>query len=407
MTAPRLLVLTVLCLPAAAGGEDWPRFRGPNGTGTAARAVPLKWSPAENVVWKKPLDGGHSSPIIAGGKLLIETCSRDGRRRSLLCLNAADGEELWRLKLTGKSHSRHRKNSMASSTPAAGGGRAAAVFWDGANLKLLGCDLNGKNVWRRDLGPFSGQHGAGVSPIIHGGKIYLANDQDGSAAVLAFDAATGKPLWSRRRKSFRASYATPFIRRGDSGEELVVASTAGVAAYGPATGEVKWQWAWPWPDESRALRMVGSPAAAAGLVFAYTGNGGGRRNFVAVEPGGGAKAAWSAKRFVPYVPSLLTAGDLLFAVDDRGTAACYEAKTGKRVWAERLAGPVTASPIIADGKVIVIDEAGTAVAFAASREFKILAKSRLGELTYATPAAADGRLFVRTAGRLYCFGNEN
>ena len=84
-------------------------------------------------------------------------------------------------------------------------------FWDGKDLSLFAYDMDGRLKWRQNLGGFRSQHGAGHSPIVYDGKVILANDQDGSAVLLAFDAKTGKPAWKVERRAFRACYSTPII----------------------------------------------------------------------------------------------------------------------------------------------------------------------------------------------------
>src|SRR5688572_28823431 len=84
-------------LAAAAPASDWPRFRGPNGTGVSAdQDVPVRWNATEGVLWKVHLPGaGNGSPIVQAGKLYLQAASADARDRLLLCLDAATGKEVW------------------------------------------------------------------------------------------------------------------------------------------------------------------------------------------------------------------------------------------------------------------------------------------------------------------------
>ena len=89
----RLLVCSLsslaLTLTLAHAG-DWPRFRGPNGTGVAEGALPE--IDAKKPLWKTALPGkGNGSPIVAGGKVYLQTAAADGKSRALVCVNAADG----------------------------------------------------------------------------------------------------------------------------------------------------------------------------------------------------------------------------------------------------------------------------------------------------------------------------
>ena len=114
--------------------------------------------------------------------------------------------------------------------------------------------------------------------------------------------------------------------------------------------------------------------------------------------------AWKLTKATAYVPTPLAWGEYLYWVDDKGIAACHEAKTGKQVWSERLGAGVTASPILVDGKVYAIDERGGIFVFAAAPQFNLLGKGSIGEEVYASPAVADGKLYIRGKNHLFCIG---
>jgi outer membrane protein assembly factor BamB len=106
---------------------------------------------------------------------------------------------------------------------------------------------------------------------------------------------------------------------------------------------------------------------------------------------------------------VLAKGDYLYWISDKeNKGMCVEAKTGKVVWEERLTGAkeVSASPVLIDGKVYSINEAGRVSVFEAAAKFNLLAENDLGEEVMATPAVADGRLYIRTSNNLYCFGKK-
>jgi outer membrane protein assembly factor BamB len=404
-------VALLACGLSAAG--DWPRFRGPNGTGIASdKDVPVKWT-ASNVLWKTPLPGiGHSSPIVHGGRVFLQSASVDGQSRSLLALDAATGEVLWKTPSPGKRARTHDRNSLASSTPATDGERVYSAHWDGKNIHLGAYDFKtGKAIWENDLGAFRSQHGFGHSPMLIDGKVILANDQDGSANLLAFDARTGAKAWQTPRRAFRSCYSTPLIHvRPDGDKELIVASTAGIAAYNPADGKANWWYTWSF--SGMALRTVGSPIVAGDVVLATSGDGSGDRHTIAVKLGDKGEVtadhlAWENRQKypLPYVPCLLTRGEYVYSVHDKGLASCHAVRSGEEVWSERLSTVgFTASPILVDGKVYAAAENGEVFVYEASPKFELLAKNALGEPVYATPAVANNHLFLRGNKHLYCIG---
>ncbi len=406
--------LVAVCLGVVTGwpasAANWPRFRGPNGVGIALdKNVPVEWKD-KDILWKVAIPGiGNSSPVIWGDRLFLQSSSADGMERTLRCLNVADGKTRWSKSLPAATARTHVKNTLASSSPATDGERVYALFWDGAEVTLYAFEFEGKEVWKRPLGNFSSQHGAGASPIVYKDKVILANDQDGSAMVYAFDAKSGKDVWKAERKAFKACYSAPFLIEGPGQPtQLIACSTAGISSYNPDTGVEIWNWTWSFTT-AEPLRTVGSPIFSQGLVFATSGAGNGDRHMIAVKADGKGDVtktnlAWENKRSFPYVPTMLAWGDHLYFVTDRGIAGCYVAKTGDRVWDERLAGNVTASPVLVDGKVYAISEEGEVFVFAAATEFKLLGKNSVGERVMASPAVADGRLFIRGRQHLFCIG---
>jgi outer membrane protein assembly factor BamB len=391
--------------------SDWPRFRGPNGTGISSdKDIPIQWTEA-NVLWKTPIPGlGHSSPIVWGNHVFLQSADVSGEERSLICLSAADGKVLWsRAVSSAKAHT-HLRNTWASATPTTDGQQVYALFWDGQRIAIRAFDFQGNETWKHELGSFTSQHGPGASPIVYEGKVYYLYDQDGDSALIALDAKTGKAVWEAQRKAFRACYSTPFILNSPThGNELIAVSTAGITGYNPQTGKENWHWTWHF--DRMPLRTVASPVFSQGLIFANSGDGGGDRHAVAVRPGGNGDStsnnlAWENKKILPYVPSMLTWEAYLLAVNDKGLALCYQAQTGKPVWTEHLASGFTASPVLVGSNVFAVSEDGDVFVFPAGPTFKRLAKNSIGEKVMATPAVANNRLFIRGQEHLFCIGKS-
>lgn len=393
-------------LGVARADENWPRFRGPHGDGAAATPAPTSLS-ASNLLWKAPLPGmGNGSPILWGDRLFLQAASKDGKQRLFLCLSAKDGKELWRRTLPGKPAQTHSKNSLASGTPATDGHHVVFASWDGEDAWLVSFTLAGKEEWKRNLGPFASNHGAGHSPILHEGRVFFNHDHDDGAALYALDAKSGSLAWKRERPTHKASYATPLVVRTQAGQGVLVASTAGLACHEPATGKVLWTWAWPHPKQP--LRMVSSPVLCGDLVVAACGDGAGDRHTLALDFGAAEpKARWQLQRGVPYVPGLIPHEEQLYFVTDQGVAGCLNAKDGKTRWSERLggAGNVTASPVLAGGHLYQCNEEGELFVFEANpNRFKLTSRLKLDAGVFASPAVGSGQLYIRTRTSLYCLG---
>ncbi len=393
-----------LCLAERTGAENWPRFRGADGSGVSKEpGIPAAWD-AKAVAWSTELPGiGHSAPAIWDRHVFVTSATAEtGFIRELYALDASTGNILWtRGQGFGPDH-KHAKNSFASSTPATDGKQVYVAFSDAERFTLTAYDFEGNLVWRRRLGPFVSQHGLGASPIVFENLVIMCNQQDGPSSITAFATETGQTVWSTQETSRETSYATPIIIPAAGGrEELIcVSGGAGISGLDPRTGLVQWT------SEALPKRTVSSPVFAGGHIYATCGQGGKGTNMIGVEPGQSLgtvdRVKFRRDRDLPYVPSLISYGDHLYLWHDQGIVICLDPKKDEIVWQERVGGSYSGSPICVDGKLYCIDEEGTVVVVAASPKFELLGKTPLGDPSHSTPSVANGRLYLRTMHRLTC-----
>ena len=412
---------------AGGAGKHWDRFRGPNGTGTSDdKDIPLKLSADENLIWKVALPGaGNSSPVVWNKHLFLQSASSDGKQRSLLCLDTADGKIRWQKSIPAQPAKIRADSSLASSTPTTDGQAVFVSFWDGKDILVSAYDFLGELLWRKNLGPFNSQHGAGASPILYKDKLILANDMDKDdfttkvpnarpAMLIALDKRTGERVWETARVAERACYSAPFLlhRGGQTEPELIVTSTTAVTAYNLETGAKLWEAeGWQAPSRKGPFRTVASPALAGDILCVCSGGDAGRFAIGLSLPAAGTtdkpQITWENHKDFPYVPSPVARGEHVYFVNDAGYAGCYHARTGKRLWFERLADAgFHASPLVIDGNVYATSIAGEVCVFAATPTFRLLARNELREVVRATPAVADGRLYIRGERHLYCIGKS-
>ena len=426
----RLLVGLVVALWAGnvvAGdtAKHWNRFRGPNAAGVSDdKRIPLAFKPSENLVWKAELPGvGNSSPIVWGEHLFVHTTSKDGKQRSLVCLDSKTGKVRWQQTIAAAFVKVRPDSSLASATPTTDGKTVYVPFWNGKNVVLFAYDFDGKEVWHKDLGEFNSQHGPGASPILYKNKLILAHDMDKEDFVskapnprpsflMAFDKGTGQLLWETPRKAEFTSYSAPFLRQRPGQEpELVVTSGTAVTGYNTQNGEKLWEHKdWQLHAIKNPMRTVATPAMNGDILCVCSGSATGRMAIGLALPGssgGMLQQLWENRKDFPYVPCPLTRGEHFYFVNDIGVAGCYEAKTGKRVWFERLGeGGFHSSPLLIDGKVYAISIPGDLYVFAAEPKFQLVGRSELGEPVRATPAVANDRLYVRGERHLFCIGTK-
>ncbi len=409
---PSALSIAFVALLAATvrGGGEWPRFRGPDGAGVSdATTIPVEWT-AEDYNWRVELPGsGHSSPVVWGSRIFLTCADEKTARRIVCCLRADDGKLLWKREYPSKPYRQHHFNHYASASPAADKRRVYVTWTTPDEVTLLALSHDGPEVWRRHLGTFAATHGSGSSPIVFDDLVILANDQKGDgASIIAVDSTTGKTRWAHPRNNSRAAYGTPCIYRpADGPPEIIVASTShGIAGLDPPTGRLRWEQRGIFPQ-----RCVGSPAVARGLIVATCGVGGRGVVAVAVRPGSQSKklppkVAYRVERPVPYVPTPIARGDLLFLWSDQGVVTCLRGATGQRLWQRKVGGNFFGSPVRVGGRLYCISKKGNVVVLAAAEEFKALGRNPLGEGSCATPAIAGGRMYLRTLTHLISVGGK-
>ncbi len=411
LSAASLSVCLLVALAPCASGQEWTRFRGPNGSGVSAAAtVPARWID-KDLNWKVPLPGvGHSSPVLWGERIFVTSADEESGKRFVLCLRAADGERLWSREFAGERHGKHRDNSFASATPAVDEARVYVTWGSPKEYLVAALDNDGKEAWRADLGPFRTGHGFGASPIVHEGVLVVPGDQDGPSALFGLEAATGKVLWKAPRRS-KASYATPcvFQAKGRPAEVVFTSYEHGLTAIDPRTGRVNWEC--DVFDKRHVETPIGSPVVAGDLVLGTSGWLGVRQEVVAVRPPSGeekgqAAEAYRIDRAVPLCTTPLVYGDLLFLWTDGGMVTCADARTGEVSWRERVPGSYYASPVCVGERLYNVSREGEVVVLAAARRFELLARNPLGEGSHSTPAVAGGRLYLRTFSHLVCVGGR-
>jgi outer membrane protein assembly factor BamB len=163
-----------------------------------------------------------------------------------------------------------------------------------------------------------------------------------------------------------------------------------------------------WTSKVLGEGKVPSPVIADDLVFA-SGGWGGRESIKAFRMGAEgdldeSNLVWEQKKGVPKLSSLIYLKPHLFAMTDGGVASCYNAATGEIVWQERVGGNFSASPVAANGRLYFVGDEGQTTVLEAGPKFNVLARNPLGEKVQASPAIADGRFYIRTAGSLFCIG---
>jgi outer membrane protein assembly factor BamB len=435
-----LLLIATLFTPVGASANpksNWPGWRGPDGQGVSRETgLPDEWSQTKNVKWKTPISGrGHSSPIVWNKKIFLTTAldgevipgrtpgvthkMADGsdfvhpdamgadRKHTfkVICLDRDTGKILWeRVAYEGPVHdSRHKKASFASSTPVTDGKYVFAFF---GSEGLYAYDYKGKLLWKQDLGKLgTASVGYGVSPILYGNFVIMQCDDSGfKSFIVAFDKKTGKEAWRTPRK-VDLTWTTPVLVQADNRTEIVTAAIEAIIAYDPLTGKELWR------HKGLESNAVPTPVVMKDVVVITSGSP--NKIALALKAGGSGditgtpRLVWSYNKGTAYVPSPIGYGDYVYLMTGNGTITCLDAKTGKVVYEGARVPKATlfwASPIAFEGKILLTSEEGDTYVLKAGPQHEVLRTNSLGEPVYASPAVADGNIFIRGEQNLYAIG---
>ncbi len=453
------IALALLFLASASAAEDWLRFRGANGTGVAGtQNLPLEFS-AESALWTHEIPFGRSSPIVVGSVIVMTGASDD--ELVTVALDADTGEERWRRSVPRLRQDAVYSESGPSVATPVSDGRSVFVFFP--EFGLVSYALDGEELWRHEMPPFDNYYGLASSPVLEGDVLILQCDQQREPFIVALDKNEGELLWSKER-AIGESWSTPVILHpGSDGAAVVALGTFSVDAYAVRTGEQLFSVpglgygpvASPVLDGTRLFMSAvdgsgGIPSTAAMFEHDEDGNAELSRSelekvnlqssfgwfdrdgdgivtraeydeteklytsedfgVVAVDLVGaeGPAIAWREKRAVPYISSPILYRGVLFLIKDGGILTSLDAKTGdvlKRARIEGAAEPFFPSPVISDGRIYLTANSGKVAVVSAEAEWELLALNDLDERIDASPAIADGRLFIRTRTRLMAFGS--
>jgi len=395
-----------------ASAEEWSRFRGPNGTGESeATTIPEKWT-MNDVNWDVKLSGvGNSSPIVWGKRLFVLSADPVAATRYVSCYDAITGGRIWERHFESEPYHIHKQSSFASSTPAVDAEFLYVTWATPAHTTIMALTHDGEDVWAKDLGPWFSQHGFGASPMVADDIVVLSCSYESfngpetvtppESFIVAFDRKTGNERWRTPRKTAVTSYSTPAIFQPRNGPPQIVSTSTGngMFALDPKDGKELW---------SSVLfdkRTVSSPLIKGDIIVGSTGSGPGGNYLVAARSDGGQPTQiYKIDTQAPYVPASVARGNLLFLLGDAGFVACVELETGNLQWRKRIGGNYSSSPVRAHDKLICVSSDGEVVVLAAEKEFRELNRVSLGEISRATPAIANGSLYLRTASRIISVG---
>jgi outer membrane protein assembly factor BamB len=408
-----LVVAATTLTTALTSSQDWPQILGPgrNGIYTGPPIAPSFPRSGPPLLWRRDVGAGFAGPAVVGGTLVL--FHRVNHRETVEAMDAATGKTTWTFDYATSYRDDFGFDEGPRAVPVIAGGR---VFTHGADGWLHGLDFaTGKKLWsvdtRRVFDAPKGYFGVATSPLVDGdrvmvnvgGKTGLGAPKPGEGGgIVAFDAATGKTLWTST--SDEASYSAPVMADIAGQRTAVFFTRTGLVAVDPANGAVRYQYRW-------RARMAASVNAAAPIVVKD-------QIFLSASYGTGAvllqvannavKPIWSGDESMSnhYSTSVYKDG-YLYGFEGRQefgqNLRCVELATGKVMWTVDGFGAGTL--LIAGDSLVIMRESGElALAPVSPKAFRFNARAQLVPgVVRAYPALADGRYFVRNERQLSAY----
>ena len=422
--------LTASAEPASNPRSNWPQWRGPLANGHNPNAnPPIAWDQSRNIRWKTPMVGkGSATPIVWGDQIFIVTAIDTGHAGTaeqmpkfkpkveqkttppthlyqfvVQSFDSATGALTWsQIAAEAVPHEGHHPtHSYAAGSPTTDGKFLYVSFGSRGTFCYT---LDGKLVWKRDLGLITTRLGWGesVTPVLHGDSLLLNWDQEADSALICLDAKTGATRW-RAERDERTSWNAPLVVEFAGTTQVIVNGTNRVRSYDLVTGQVRWS------VGGMTTNAIPTPTCDDKVAYIASGYRGAAAIAIPLESKGelsDAQLKWKYTKGTPYVPSPILINDrLIFTQQNTNQLTILDAQTGKPlVDRERLAGVSTfyGSPVTAAGRIYLTDREGTTLVLKVADSVEVLARNKLDDPVDASPVLVGKQLILRGEKFLYC-----
>ena len=410
-----LIPILFFALNHSALADNWPQWRGPEGTSVAQEGdYPTEFSSSKNVLWKVKLPGaGSSTPIVWEDQIFV-TGGNQGQD-SVQAYNW-QGELVWQKTLGPERPGKHKNGSGSNSSPITDGKNLYVYFKSGtvASLTLAG-ELNWKINLQEKFGEDTLWWDLGTSPVLAGGNVVIAVMQEGASYVVALKPSDGSVSWKVDRTfpvqtESGQSYTTPLVMEIDGQETLVIWGADRLTGNDPKDGKVLWTCEGFNPEDKPMWRVIASPGITEGIAVIPFGR---TKYCAAVKLGGSGNITeggrlWERDDLGADCPTPVGRDGKMFVLSDRGQINCIQATTGKDIWVDtipRARAKYYSSPILAGNLLYCAREDGVLTVVQVGDEgMEVLSQNDMGERLAATPVPVNGKLLVRGREHLFCIG---
>lgn len=437
LVRPPALVLTLVLGGLVAGLQaesDWPSWRGPDQNGVSKETgLPSAWSPqGENLAWRVPY-GSRSAPVVFGRHVYLQnTAGRstnwseaDDVQERVMCFDTESGKLLWEYKfnLALSDVPPHR---VGWASPTVDPETGNVLVW-GVGAQLMALSPEGKLLWQRslveDFGMITTHGGRTVNPVVEGNLVIVSALESawgpwarGSNRFFAFDKRTGKTVWisTPQARHYDTNSSSGVVANIGDQRLLIVGGTDG-AFHGirVQTGEPVWKYEVSKRAINNSVLVDGTRVILThseenldtnemGQIAAIDGTATGN-----VTP---PQIKWKQVGWQGGFSSPVMDGNVVFQLDNGAVLKGFDRETGHELWEKALGTLQKGSPVLADGKLYVGTENGRFyILKATSKGVDVLDEDLLGtaeapEAIIASPAIANGRVYVASMTALYAIG---
>jgi outer membrane protein assembly factor BamB len=396
-----ITTLAIVLAASCASAADWPQWLGPNRDGSTTEKV-SPWKGDLKVLWRVDVGEGHSSPVVAGDLVYLHTKVSGKEAEQIQAFEVVGGKKKWE-----QSYEKPAFTTLFGNGP-----RGTPVVHDGMIYTfgitgVLACwdATTGKPIWKIDTLAIAKKDnlffGLSASPLVVGDNVVIQGGGKGSQGLKAFDRKSGKSAWTAGNDP--ASYAAPVV----IDKNIVVLTGEHLMSVSPS-GEIRWKY--PFKDKLNESSttpikvgdniLTASVTAGAAMVTETQKDG---------KPD--VKEVWSNKALTCYFSTpvpvskenvFLVSGTIL---NPSVTLRCINATNGKELWSKSGVGKYHAALLrLGNGNLLLHDDASGDLRLLAPnlKEYQELAKSKACGQTWAHPAIADGKIYVRDAKELIC-----
>ena len=396
-----LFVLMSAVTLAQGAKPQWSQWRGPQRDGTVTATFPAQWPEKLTKRWEIAVGAGHSSPVVAGDRVVVHT--RQGDREITRAIALSTGKELWRNDYAAPytvNPAAQAHGPGPKSTPAVAGGR---VFTFGIGGILSALDLaTGKLLWRTPAPAVLPEFGTAMSPLVDGTLVIAHMGGTNNGALTAFDAATGKTRW--RWTGEGPAYSSPVLATIAGTRHLITQTQKSIVSINAADGALLWQAPFSTAYDQNSITPV-----VKGDVVIYSGLDNGVTAVRLARKGTQwvASPVWKNDQLPMYMSTPVISGTTLYGLSHRrsGQFFALDVATGKTLWTTTGREGENAS-LIAAGSVLLLSTTNAELIVARPNPAKFEEARRYtvaNSPVWAHPALAPGAVLVKDLDKLICW----